>query len=198
MMGSEAILFTPALGLALARLLALLLIPLLPVAAALRAIRLIGPAHTRLSPALEIAAVAVGALAAPLLLSAYVPWLGLAEIFRTGGTWDLDFHGFLLHRAWPLLFAPLGLVQSIMAGQAGPDVTRGSIFLGTIAALVVLGPVLLLRSRNGLASSIRVSCLIFWAAYVTIYVVVSLLWLANWLNFWCFLVLFAALSMLRD
>jgi len=200
--GGEAILFTPAVGLALGRVLALLLIPLLPVLAGLRAVRLVGPARTRWSPGMEIAALVVGCVAAPVLLSVALAdgrfSLGLGDIFRTDGPWALDFRGFLVYRALPLLGAPLTLLRAVASGRAGADVTGITVVLGTAALILGLAPVLVLRSRAGLASSLRNAFLLLWGAYAGVYLLVLLAWVANHLNFWCFLVLFVAVSLRRD
>ena len=59
-MGGEAVLFTPTVALALARIATLLLIPVMPILAVLRALRLFSPASTRWSPMMEYAALGVG------------------------------------------------------------------------------------------------------------------------------------------
>jgi hypothetical protein len=108
----------------------------------------------------------------------------------------VDFRGFLEFRAAPLLLAPWRLVLTLAQGDAGPDMLRGSLLVAMASAALVAGPALCLRSRVGLASSLRNLVLIAWGAYATIYTVACLLWLANMLNFWCFLVLFG-LSLVR-
>ncbi len=128
-MNAEAVLFTPAVGLAILRVLALLLIPVLPLAAVRGTTKAIGPAHAPFISYLEIAAVVIGVLAAPLLLvvSTTDNILGLRDIFRPNGPWDLDFIQFITLRALPLLLSPLELLYAVLTGQAGPDVTRGTI-----------------------------------------------------------------------
>ena len=199
-MGGEAILFTPAVGLALGRLLAVLLIPIMPILAGLRAVRLIGPADTRWSPTFEIAALTVGCLAAPTILVGSVIDVrySFADIFRTGGPWDLDWHSFLAYRAWPLLGAPADLLSRVARGRAGTDLTGITLVLTIAAALLVLAPVLRQRSRVALAHSLRNALLVTWGAYAGLYLLILLAWVANQLNFWCFLVLFLALSLRRD
>jgi hypothetical protein len=199
-MGAEAVLFTPAVGLAILRVLTLLLIPVLPLAAVRGTTQALGPAHARFTPFIEIAAVAIGVLAAPLLLAASSTdnILGLRDIFRPDGPWDLGFIDFLTRRALPLLFSPAELLDRVTTGQAGPDMLGGTIVLGTAAVAVVLGPYALLRDRVGMANGARNLVLLCWGAYATIYTVAVLLWLANLLNFWCFLVLFAATLLVHD
>lgn len=199
-MGGEAILFTPVVGLVLGRVLALLLIPLLPILAGLRAVRLIGPSPRRWSPAVEVAALAVGCLAAPVMLagSLAVMWRGWGDIFRVGGPWDLDFHGFLTHRALPLLGAPSALLRAVVDGRAGPDVTGITVVLAAAALALVLAPALLVRSRSGIAGSLRNAMLVLWGGFAGMYLLVLLAWMVNQLNFWCFLVLFVAFSLRRD
>jgi len=199
-MNAEAVLFTPAVGLAILRVLALLLIPVLPLAAVRRATKAIGPAHARFMSYLEIAAVAIGVLAAPLLLvvSSSDNILELRDIFRPNGPWDLDFVQFITLRALPLLLSPLELVYAVLTGQAGPDVTRGAILFAAAAGAVVAAPYAFLPHRLAMLNATRNALLIFWAAYATIYTVAVLLWLANLLNFWCFLVLFAATLLVHD
>jgi hypothetical protein len=199
-MGTEAVLFTPAVGLAILRVLTLLLIPALPLAAVRGATEALGPAHTRFTRHLEIAALAIGVLAAPLLLMASSTDSILAprDIFRPYGPWDLDFIQFLTLRALPLLLSPIELLDMVLTGGAGPDMLGGTIVLGIASVVVVLGPLVLLRGRAGMVSGARNLLLVCWGAYATIYTVAVLLWLANLLNFWCFLVLFAATLLVHD
>jgi hypothetical protein len=199
-MGAEAVLFTPAVGLAILRVLTLLLIPALPLAAVRGTTKALGPMPARLTPFIEIAAVAIGVLAAPLLLVASTTdnIVDLRDIFRVGGPWDLDFIQFLTRRALPLLLSPAELLDTVLTGRAGPDMLGGTIVLGTAAAAVVLGPYAVLRDRAGVAIGARNLLLVCWGAYATIYTVAVLLWLANLLNFWCFLVLFAATLLVHD
>ncbi len=191
---TEAVLFTPAVGLVILRVLTLLLIPALPLAAAWEATKAAGSGPARLTPFFEIAAVAIGVLAAPLLLAASATGsiLGLHDIFRPGGPWDLNFSQFLSQRALPLLLSPGQLIASVVTGRAGPDVVRGTILLAIAAVVVVLGPAAVLHNRIGIMNALRNLLLLCWGAYATIYTVAVLLWLANLLNFWGFLVLFAA------
>jgi hypothetical protein len=98
----------------------------------------------------------------------------------------------------PLLLSPVELLDAVLTGRAGPDMTRGTILLGAAAAVVVLGPYALLRDRRGMTIGARNLLLLLWGAYATIYTVAVLLWLANLLNFWCFLVLFAATLLVHD
>ena len=200
-MTTEAILFTPAVGLAILRVLALLLIPALPLAAVRATAKALGPAHVRqLTPYIEIAAVTVGVLAAPLLLltSTTDNVLNLRDIFRPDGPWDLDFMGFITRRALPLLLSPAELLDAVVTGRAGPDVSRGAALAGLAVLAVVFGPYALVRDRQGMANGARNLLLLCWGAYATIYTVAVLLWLANLLNFWCFLVLFAATLLVHD
>ena len=141
-MGSSAVLFTPAVGLAMLRVLALLL-PALPLAAAWRQIgrdRAAGRAGLR--PLLEIVAILSGVLAAPALLRAcsFAGQFGFDAIFAPDGPWHLSFRGFVAERAVPLLWAPLQLARLLDSGAAGPDIERGSLLLGTLALLAVLLP----------------------------------------------------------
>jgi hypothetical protein len=200
-MNAEAVLFTPAVGLAILRVLTLLLIPVLPLAAVRATTQALGPARVLwLTPFIEIAAVAIGVLAAPLLLLASTTdnILNLGDIFRPGGPWDLNFIQFITQRAVPLLLSPVELLDVVMTGRAGPDMTRGTILVGAAAAAVVLGPYAYLRDRRGMANGARNLLLLLWGAYATIYTVAVLLWLANLLNFWCFLVLFATTLLVHD
>jgi hypothetical protein len=200
-MNTEAVLFTPAVGLAILRVLTLLLIPALPLAAVRATTQALGPAHVaRLTPYIEVAAVAIGVLAAPLLLLASTTdnILSLRDVFRTNGPWDLSFVEFITQRAVPLLLSPGELLDAVLTGRAGPDMTRGTILAGVAAGAIVLAPYALLRDRRGVANGARNLLLLFWGAYATIYTVAVLLWLANLLNFWCFLVLFAATLLVHD
>jgi hypothetical protein len=199
-MGAEAVLFTPAVGLAILRVLTLLLIPVLPLAAVRGSVKALGPARTRLTPYMEIAAVAIGVLAAPALLLASTTdqILSLPDIFRPNGPWDLDFMQFMTRRALPLLLSPFELIDRVVTGEASPDLVRGTVLLSILAAVVVLGPYGVLRDRVGIAIGVRNLLLMAWGAYATIYTVAVLLWLANLLNFWCFLVLFAATLLVHD
>ena len=199
-MNAEAVLFTPAVGFAILRVLTLLLIPVLPLAAVREATRAAGAGATRLMPFFETAAVAIGVLAAPLLLagSSTGGILGLHDIFRPNGPWDLDFSQFMSRRVLPLLLSPVELVSNVVAGRAVPDVVRGTILLALAAAVVVLAPCAILRNRVGILNGVRNLLLLCWGAYATIYTVAVLLWLANLLNFWCFLVLFAATLLVHD
>ena len=119
-MGGEAVLFTPAVGLAILRILTLLLIPVLPLAAVREATKVIGPANARFTPHLEIAAVTIGVLFAPLLLVASTTdnILDLRDVFRPQGPWDLDFIQFLTRRALPLLLSPAELLGAVLTGRA--------------------------------------------------------------------------------
>jgi hypothetical protein len=193
-------LFTPAVGLAIVRVLALLLIPALPLAALRGMTRALGPAQVRFTPFVEIAAVAIGVLTAPLLLvaSSTDNILGLRDIFRPDGPWDLNFVQFLTQRAVPLLISPVELLEEVFTGRAGPDLVGGTIVLGTAIAAVVVGPYALLRDRVGVANGARNLLLVCWGAYATIYTVAVMLWLANLLNFWCFLVFFAITLLVHD
>lgn len=200
-MTTEAVLFTPAVGLAILRVLTLLLIPALPLAAVRATAKTLGPAHVmRLTPYVEFAAVAVGVLAAPLLLAASTTdnILDLRDIFRSNGPWDLDFIAFITRRVVPLLLSPVELLDAVLTGRASPDVSRGAVLAGLAATAVVLGPYAVLRDRRGVATGARNLLLLCWGAYATIYTVAVLLWLANLLNFWCFLVLFAATLLVHD
>lgn len=169
-MTGEAILFTPAVGLAILRVLALLLLPVLPLAAIGQAFRrsagpgaaasgpgASGDALRRIrgvvTPLLQpLAAVACGVLFAPALLhaSAIADLLRFDAIFPPSGApapWQLGFHDFLFDRALPLLAAPVDLVRLIARGEAGPDITRSSLLLAVVALLLVAGPPL--RRRGG-------------------------------------------------
>ncbi len=215
MTGTEAYILTPVLGLAVLRVLALLLLPLAPLAAGLPLAGLAaidlsrtGPGKARgawwrgvfaLRPADRVA-VLLGILAAPLLLAG-APWLDMLdppEIFRAGGAWDLDFAGFAAQRLLPLLSAPLDLAAALQAGQIGPDIVRGSILFAAAALPLIFGPALAWRNRRGLSRSGRNFVLVLWGSYATLYSVAVVAWTANQLNFWCFLVLFAASLLLRD
>lgn len=200
-MSTEAVLFTPAVGLAILRVLTLLLIPALPLAAVRATAKALGPGHVmRLTPYVEIAAVAIGVLASPLLLLASTTdnILDLRDIFRPNGPWDLDFVAFVTQRVVPLLLSPAELIDAVLTGQASPDVSRGTVLAGLAATVVVIGPYAMLRDRQGVANGARNLLLLCWGAYAAIYTVAVLLWLANLLNFWCFLVLFAATLLVHD
>ena len=200
MMGGQAVLFTPAVGLALLRALALVL-PLLP-AALLRRAAAVSPAGGRARTARRLAIVAVlcGALFAPALLWATLGGdiAGFDAVFAPDGPWHLGFGGFVLGRALPLLGAPLALLGRLAAGTAPPDIARSSLLLGAAALLPVLGPALVWGRRGGAGAGLRNLLLLLWGGYATIYAVALVLWLANLLNFWCFLVLFALTLLLRD
>lgn len=198
-MNHEAVIFNPALGLAALCLLSLLLIPVVPLVAGMSAVRAMGPAGTWRTFFLDIAALALGLLAAPLLLStcAFVGALSPHEIFRSGGPWDLDFRQFIVEWALPLMLSPFELMRLFADGNADPDIARGAILWGVLAAPVVLGPAVTLQTRAGLASSARSLLLLWWAAYTSVYIIAIALWLANKLNFWSFLVLFAATLWVR-
>lgn len=200
-MNAEAVLFTPAVALAILRVLTLLLIPVLPFAAVRAGTQALGLARVAgWIPYTEFAAIGIGVLFAPLLLLASTPdhILSLGEIFRPNGPWDLNFSQFITERALPLLLSPAELLDVVLTGRAGPDMTRGSILAGLAATAVVLGPYAVLRNRIGMVIGARNLLLLLWGAYATIYTVAVLLWLANLLNFWCFLVLFAATLLVHD
>ena len=198
-MSHEAVIFNPALGFAALGFLSLLLIPIVALVAGVSAAGAIGPTGTWRKFFLDIAALALGMLAAPLLLStgAFVGMLSPHEIFRPGGPWDLDFRQFIVERALPLTVSPFELIRLVAVGHPNPDVARGAILWGTLAVPVVLGPVVTLQSRAGLASSARTLVLLWWSAYTSVYIVAILLWLANKLNFWSFLLLFVATLWVR-
>jgi hypothetical protein len=199
-MGAEAVFFTPAVGLAILRVLALVLIPAVPLALVEGSTRVLGAGRIRLTPYIEYAALAIGVLTAPFLLIAASPddILSLPAIFRPGGPWDLDFGQFLMWRVLPLLLSPFDLFYALVTGTASPDVTRGAILLSVAALIVIAGPAAVLRNRVGLVSSTRNLLLVLWGAYATVYTIAVLLWLANLLNFWCFLVLFALTLLIHD
>lgn len=199
-MGAEALIFTPAVGLAILRVLSLLLIPVLPLAALRRTEAAMGPARLGITPYIEIAAVAIGVLSAPLLLigSTTDNIMGPTDIFRPNGPWDLDFLTFMTERALPLLWSPLQLLDTVLLGHASADVTRGTLLLIVAIAAVVGGPIALRRDAVGKSNGVRNLLLLMWGAYASVYTVAVLLWLANVLNFWCFLVLFAALLLVHD
>lgn len=199
-MGAEAVLFTPAVGLAILRVLTLVLIPALPLAAVCGTSVALPPERTRFTRYVEIAALTIGVLAAPLLLLASTTdsILGLNDIFRPNGPWDLDFIQFLTWRALPLLLSPFELAGAVLTDQAPPDVVRGTLLLAVAALVVIAGPLAIRRDRVGVANSLRNLLLVLWGAYATVYTVAVLLWLANILNFWCFLVLFAATLLVHD
>lgn len=198
-MGGQAVLFTPAVGLALVRVLALLL-PLLPAALLRRAAAASPAGRARTARRLAVAAVLCGALFAPALLWATLGGdiAGFDAVFAPDGPWHSGFGGFLLGRALPLLGAPLDLLGRLAAGTAPPDIARSSLLLGAAALLPVLGPPLVWGRRGGAGAGLRNLLLLLWGGYATIYVVALVLWLANLLNFWCFLVLFALTLLLRD
>lgn len=206
-MGGQAVLFTPAVGLALLRALALVL-PLLP-AVLLRRAAAVSPAggpaggpgrRARTARRLAIVAVLCGALFAPALLWATLGGdiAGFDAVFAPDGPWHLGFAGFVLGRALPLLGAPLDLLHRLAAGAAPPDIARLSLLLGVASLLPVLGPAFVGGRRGGLGAGLRNLLLLLWGGYATIYTVALVLWLANLLNFWCFLVLFALTLLLRD
>jgi hypothetical protein len=199
-MGAEAVLLTPAVGLAVLRVLSLLLLPVLPLAAVPGATVALGPGRTRFTPFVEIAAVLLGVLFAPLLLAASTTdhIMVLHEIFRTNGPWDLDFGQFVTMRALPLLLSPFLLIGQVVTGEASPDVFRAALLLGIPALAVIGAPALVLRNDRGISNSVRNLILAAWGAYATIYTVALLLWVANMLNFWCFLVLFALTLLIHD
>ena len=199
-MSAEAVLFTPAVGLAILRVVSLLLIPALPLAVVGGASAVTGPARVRLTPYVEIAALAIGVFFAPLLLiaSGTGDILSLSDIFRSNGPWDLGFVQFLSQRVVPLLISPGDLLVAVSTGHASADVVRGTILLSGAAFAVVAGPMAIFRDPAGVGNGVRNLLLILWAAYATIYTVAVLLWLANILNFWCFLVLFAATLFVHD
>ena len=199
-MGAEAVLFTPAVGLAILRVISLLLIPAVSLAAVYGASGSKGHARSLLARSVDIVALAVGVLFAPPLLiaSSTDAILGLGDIFRAHGPWDLGFVQFLTQRALPLLLSPVELVYAVVTGRASGDVVRGTIFLGVAVIALVIGPVTVLRDRIGIMTGVRNLLLVLWGAYATIYTVAVLLWLANILNFWCFLVLFAATLLVHD
>src|SRR6266851_9963352 len=106
------------------------------IIAALKAVRLIGPTRATWAPAIEITAVAIGVVAASLILvaSATGPLFGFGDIFRPDGRpWDLELHGFLVHHALLLLASPFALICAVAAGHAGTDVTGMTILLGVAA-----------------------------------------------------------------
>jgi hypothetical protein len=197
-MGAEAVLFTPAVGLAILRVVSLLLIPAVALAGVCGVAG--GTGHSRLARFIDIAALAIGVLFAPPLLiaSSTDAILGLSDIFRAHGPWDLSFAQFLTRRALPLLLSPVELVHAVVTGRASADVVRGTIFLGAAVIALAMGPVVALRNRTGVVTGVRNLLLVLWGAYATIYTVAILLWLANILNFWCFLVLFAATLLVHD
>src|SRR3978361_1213181 len=96
-MGAEAVLFTPAVGLAILRVVSLLLIPAVSLAAVYGASGSKGHARSLLARSVDIVALAVGVLFAPPLLiaSSTDAILGLGDIFRAHGPWDLGFVQFL-------------------------------------------------------------------------------------------------------
>jgi hypothetical protein len=195
---TQSYILTPMLGLAVLRVLALALLPLAPLVAG---VAVTGGARRRWTARLsDLAAVALGILAAPLLLATdpLQPLLDPADIFRAGGPWDLSFDGFIAQRVLPLLAAPFDLIAALAAGRAGPDVTRGAILFAAAALPLLLGPALAWHDRRGLTRSGRNVFLVLWGSYATLYSVFVVAWLANTLNFWCFLVLFAASLLLRD
>jgi hypothetical protein len=208
-MSGEAILFTPAVGLAILRVLTLLLLPVLPLAALWQAlVRPAASGGSRIgavlaSLLLSVAAVACGVLFAPALLyaSSLDGLLRFGAIFPPAGAaapWRIDFHAFLADRMLPLLTAPVDLARLIAQGAAVPDVTRSSLLLAAVALLLAAGPPLYRRDRAGLRAGARNLLLVFWGAYATVYTVAVVLWLASLLNFWCFLVLFVITLLLRD
>jgi hypothetical protein len=210
-MSGEAILFTPAVGFVILRVLALLLLPVLPLAAVWQALVRPpppGPALSRIgavlvSLLLSVAAVACGVLFAPALLyaSSLDGLLRFSAIFPPAGAeapWRIGFDEFLAGRVLPLLTAPAELVRLIAAGEAAPDIARSSLLLAAVALLLVVVPPLHRRDRAGLRAGARNLLLVFWGAYATVYTVALVLWLASLLNFWCFLVLFVITLLLRD
>jgi hypothetical protein len=210
MNGGEAILFSPAVGLAILRVLTLLLLPVLPLAAVWQGLqrpagseKLLPRLAAVAGPLLPVAAVACGVLFAPALLwaSAIAGLLHFGDIFPPAGAeapWQIGFHAFLAERALPLLIAPADLARRIAYGEAGPDITRSSLLLVAVALLLVVGPPLRRRGRANWRTGLRNLLLVFWGAYATVYTIALVLWLASLLNFWCFLVLFVITLLLRD
>jgi hypothetical protein len=199
-MGGEAILLTPALGLAILRVLTLLLLPVLPLAAGWPVLRVRVPGRAWLARLTELLAVLCGVLFAPALLRAATVEgiLDFHAIFAPDGPWHLSFRQFVFDRALPLLAAPRDLALLLAQGRAGPDLVRGTILLSLLALLALLLPPLTWPGSPGRRAALRNLLLLFWAAYATVYTVALLLWLANLLNFWCFLVLFGASLLLRE
>ncbi len=206
-MGGQAVVFTPAVGLAILRVLTLLL-PLLPAALLRRPAAAAGQGtagqgtagRARTARRLAGAAVLCGVLFAPALLEAALARMvpGFDAVFAPDGPWHLGFGGFVLGRALPLLGAPLDLLRQLAAGTAPPDIARLSLLLAVAALIPVLAPPLLWGGRGGVGAGLRNLLLLLWGGYATIYTVALALWLANLLNFWCFLVLFALTLLLRD
>jgi len=198
--GAEAVILTPALGFAILRVLTLLLLPVLPLAAVRSLTFVVPPPRSAWVALLEVAAVVVGVMLAPLLLLASTSdhILYPREIFQPDGPWDLSFFQFLALRVLPLLYSPITLLGLLLSGEASPDVLRGTLLVGAAIAAVVLAPAALQRDRTGSGEGLRNLLLVLWAAYATIYTVALLLWLANMLNFWCFLVLFGLTLLIHD
>ena len=69
--------------------------------------------------------------------------------------------------------------------------------MALFAGLLVYVPVIIHRSLRAVAHGLRNALIVVWGALATVYLFAYLLWLANELNFWLFLILLIIIPTMR-
>lgn len=176
--------------------LALGVLPFIPLALLSRAINTLQDARLAWTPTVELMALAVGVAAGVLALSATLDPASLtaAEIFRKGGPWDLSIGQLLAGPANPLLYRWGSVLPWRLRPSAG--LTTGLV-VALLAGLVIYVPVIIHRNLRAVAHGLRNAVIVVWGALATVYLFAYLLWLANELNFWLFLVLLIIIQTMR-
>ena len=176
--------------------LALGALPFVPLALLSRAINAIQDARLPWTPTVELAALAIGVVAGALAIQATLDPASLtaSEIFRKGGPWDLSIRQFLAGPANPLLYRWDTVLPWPLRPSAGLTV---GLVVALFAGLVVYVPVIIHRSLRAVAHGLRNAVIVVWGALATVYLFAYLLWLANELNFWLFLVLLIIIQTMR-
>jgi hypothetical protein len=176
--------------------LALGALPFVPLALLSRAINTFQDARLPWTPTVELAALAIGAAAGALALRATLDPASLtaSEIFRKGGPWDLSIPQFLAGPGNPLLYTWDAVLPWRLRPPAGVSV---GLVVALFAGLVVYVPAIIYRSSRGVAHGLRNAVIVVWGALAAVYLFAYLLWLANELNFWLFLILLIIIQKMR-
>ena len=171
-------------------------LPFVPLALLSRAINAIQDARLLWTPTVELAALGIGVAAGALAIHATLDPASLtaSEIFRKGGPWDLSIRQFLAGPANPLLYRWDATLPWRLRPFAGLTV---GLVVALFAGLVVYAPVIIHRSRRAVAHGLRNALIVVWGALATVYFFAYVLWLANELNFWLFLILLIVIQNLR-
>ncbi len=174
----------------------LAVLPFLPIFIGSRIINTLQDARLPWTPAIEILALAIGVVAGGIVLAANIDpeTVTASAIFRKGGYWDLPPDAFLAMRADPRIYDWSQLVPWPFGTWRGLSL---SLMVAIGAAIVAYLPLLFFGTLRAAANGARNMLIVIWAAGATVYFFNYVLWVANELNFWLFLVLLVFLQVSR-